>query len=82
MIVGRSWRRILPKLRPHRRFIRVAEQVLIKTVKNFGEHAEGAGDTAGRMNAEKCELALGKRRRPRNALLDEPSIKKENSVIS
>jgi hypothetical protein len=43
MIVGRSWRRILPKLRPHRRFIRVAEQVLIKAVKNFGEHAEVQG---------------------------------------
>ena len=47
MIVGRSWRRILPKLRPHRRFIRVAEQVLIKAVKNFGEHAEVQGTQPG-----------------------------------
>ena len=53
MIVGRFWQRILPKLRPHRRFIRVAEQVLIKAVKNFGEHAEGAGDTAGRNECRK-----------------------------
>ena len=73
MIVGRSWRRILPKLRPHRRFIRVAEKILIRGLEIR---------TAGGTKAENLSLALEKRRRPRNALLDEPSIKKENSVIS
>ena len=73
MIVGRFWQRILPKLRPHRRFIRVAEKILIRGLEIR---------TAGGTKAKNLSLALGKRRRPRNALLDEPSIKKENCVIS
>ena len=80
MIVGRFWRRILPKLRPHRRFIRVAEQILIKGSKI--SESMRVRTQPGERKQKNVSLALEKRRRPRNALLDEPSIKKENSVIS